>query len=134
MKLKDWAIEILMADLGASCQSSMLAIYLMATGGDMSENVTKLDLTKIIFVLCKQLDWVADNGSCTEFEPDVDQSSTKSPVGNGQFPSDDDITCGSNVKLPKDFCLVCVVAASNKSLRAAFLGSGSSCKDCLVSC
>ena len=98
MKLKDWAIEILMADLGASCQSSMLAIYLMATGGDMSENVTKLDLTKIIFVLCKQLDWVADNGSGTEFEPDVDQSSTKNPGGNDQFPRDDDITCGSNVK------------------------------------
>ena len=58
MKLHDFAIEKLAAALRPK---EMLAIYLMGSGSVVTENVTKLDLTNIIFVLCKTLSWVVDD-------------------------------------------------------------------------
>ena len=50
MELKDSAIQILMEEL--QLPGEMLSIYLMALGTEMSENVTKVALTKVIYFLC----------------------------------------------------------------------------------
>ena len=52
MNLKDSATHILFKELQAS---EMLAIYLMTSGAEMSENVTRLDLSSIISMLCKRI-------------------------------------------------------------------------------
>ena len=58
MKLHDFALEKLAASLRPK---EMLAIYLMGSGSVVTENVTKLDLTNIILVLCKTLSWVVED-------------------------------------------------------------------------
>ena len=60
MKLKVQAIQILMKELQ---QEEMGAIYFMGVGQEMPDIVTKLNLTKIIQVLCKMLSWI-DEESC----------------------------------------------------------------------
>jgi len=55
MRLKLRAIQVLVAGLEPM---EMAAIHLMGLGGEMHENITKTDLTNIIWFLCKQLDWI----------------------------------------------------------------------------
>ena len=55
MRLKLRAIQVLVAGLEPM---EMAAIHLMGLGEDMHENITKNDLTNIIWFLCKQLDWI----------------------------------------------------------------------------
>ena len=55
MKLTFEAMQILMEELQ---QNEMWAIYLMGLGKEMTEKVTKTDLTNIIRVLCKNLQWI----------------------------------------------------------------------------
>ena len=57
MKLKVTAIEILVTEL---LPAEMMAIYLMASGSAMPGKVSKEDLTKVIRILCKKLDWIED--------------------------------------------------------------------------
>ena len=52
------AMQILMLELQ---QSQMWAIHLMRLGVEMTDNVTKLDLTKIIEVMGKKLKWIEDH-------------------------------------------------------------------------
>ena len=54
MSLKLPVIEMLTADLESR---QMLAIYLMDSGREMTDSVTKLDLTGIILYLCQRLGW-----------------------------------------------------------------------------
>ena len=70
MSLKDYATHNLMKELQPS---EMLAIYLMASGAEMSENVTKLNLMSVISLLCKKLKDYKANGtiSSTETKPRV---------------------------------------------------------------
>ena len=58
MKLTFEAMQILMEELQ---QNEMCAIYLMGLGKDITEKVTKTDLTNIIRVLCKNLKWIEVN-------------------------------------------------------------------------
>ena len=58
MELKDSAIQILMEEL--QLPGEMLSIYLMALGTEMSENVTKVALTKVIYFLCQKLGWIKE--------------------------------------------------------------------------
>ena len=55
MKLNAKAMDILMAELE---QNQMWVIFLMGLGKAMPATVTKFDLTKIIAVLCKHLNWI----------------------------------------------------------------------------
>ena len=54
MKLTFGAMQILSGELQPN---EMWTIYLMGLGKDMTEKVTKVDLTNIIKVLCKNLKW-----------------------------------------------------------------------------
>ena len=55
MKLTFEAMQTLMDELQ---QNEMWAIYLMGLGKEMTDKVTKTDLTNIIRVLCKNLEWI----------------------------------------------------------------------------
>ena len=68
MRLKLRAIQVLVAGLEPM---EMAAIHLMGLGGEMHENITKTDLTNIIWFLCKQLDWI-------EWDDQVPSHSTSS--------------------------------------------------------
>ena len=57
IKLKETAIAVLLAELHTS---QMVAMYVMASGSEMPESVSKSDLTEIIFVLCRKLDWIKE--------------------------------------------------------------------------
>ena len=57
IKLKCTALAALTVE---STQSEVMAIDLMASGKDMTNQVTKTDLVRIIFVLCKNLDWIEE--------------------------------------------------------------------------
>ena len=57
IKLKLTALATLTVEL---TQSEVMAIDLMASGKDMTNQVTKTDLVRIIFVLCKNLDWIEE--------------------------------------------------------------------------
>ena len=58
MKLTFEAMQILMGELQ---QSEMCAIYLMGLGKEMTQKVTKTDLTNITRVKCKNLKWIEVN-------------------------------------------------------------------------
>ena len=58
MELKDFALQILIEEL--QHPSEMLSIYLMALGTEMTENVTKMALTKVIYFLCQKLGWIKE--------------------------------------------------------------------------
>ena len=45
-------------------QKEMWAIYLMAQGKEMTDAVTKVDLTRIILILCKKLSWIEEHQDC----------------------------------------------------------------------
>ena len=55
MKLNSQGMQILMGELR---QNEIWAIYLMGLGKEMTDIVTKLDLTRIIIILCKKLNWI----------------------------------------------------------------------------
>ena len=55
MKLTFEAMQMLLVELQ---QNEIWAIHLMELGKKMSEEVTKTDLTNIIRVLCKNLNWI----------------------------------------------------------------------------
>ena len=57
MNLKFKALSVLMSGLQ---DSQMWVIYQMASGKDMPDSVTKMDLINIIAFLFKQLDWIED--------------------------------------------------------------------------
>ena len=56
-KLKFTALATVTVEL---TRSEIIAIDLMASGKDMTNQVTKTDLVRIIFVLCKDLDWIEE--------------------------------------------------------------------------
>ena len=60
MSLKLPVIEMLTAELESR---QMLAIYLMDSGREMTESVTKSDLTGIILYLCQRLGWTETSES-----------------------------------------------------------------------
>ena len=61
MKLNSQGMQILMGELQPN---EIWAIYLMGLGKEMADIVTKLDLTRIISILCKKLNWTeADEDS-----------------------------------------------------------------------
>ena len=55
MKLNSQGMQILIGELQ---QNEMCAIYLMGLGKEMTDCITKLDLTRIISILCKKLNWI----------------------------------------------------------------------------
>ena len=59
MELKDSALQILIEEL--QHPSEMLSIYLMTLGTEMTENVTKVALTKVIYFLCQKLGWIKED-------------------------------------------------------------------------
>ena len=59
MELKDSALQILIEELQQP--SEMLSIYLMTLGTEMTENVTKVALTKVIYFLCQKLGWIKED-------------------------------------------------------------------------
>ena len=63
MKLNFGGMAILMDELS---KSEMWAIYLMASGQEMTDKVTKADLVRIICVLCKNLDWIEKDNNPIE--------------------------------------------------------------------
>ena len=65
IKLKFKALSVLMAGLQ---DTQMWVIYQMASGGNLSDSVTKADLIKIIAFLFKQLDWIEDTADSIETE------------------------------------------------------------------
>ena len=82
MKLKFEAMQILMEELQ---QNELWAIYLMGLGKEMTEKVTKANLTNIIKVLCKNLKWI-----------EVHQDEEGSNPENDQFHSDTPLEDASN--------------------------------------
>ena len=68
MKLKFEAMQLLMGELDPN---EMWAIYLMGLGKQMTEKVTKSNLTNIIKVLCKNLNWIE------ELQDDQDRTAIK---------------------------------------------------------
>ena len=58
MKLNIQGMQILMGELQ---QNEIWAIHLMSHGKEMTDNVTKVDLSRIISVLCKILNWIEDD-------------------------------------------------------------------------
>ena len=58
MKLNFDAMQFLMGELQ---QQQMWVLYLMGIGKEMTDAVTKVDLTKIINVLCKKLNWIEED-------------------------------------------------------------------------
>ena len=66
VKLKTRALEILWTELQPN---EMGVIYLMRSGGEIPETVSKSSLTRIIAVLFKRLDWIV-----------IDQDSTEAPT------------------------------------------------------
>ena len=57
VKLRFEGIQTLIKEL---TESQMLAFYFMGLGNEMPERVTKFDLTGIIQVLCKKLNWIEE--------------------------------------------------------------------------
>ena len=57
VKLRFEGIQTLIKEL---TESQMLAFYFMGLGNEMPERVTKFDLTGIIQVLCKKLNWMEE--------------------------------------------------------------------------
>ena len=45
-------------------QKEMWAIYLMAQGKEMTDAVTKVDLIRIILILCKKISWIEEYQDC----------------------------------------------------------------------
>ena len=78
MKLTFEAMQTLIDELQ---QDEMWAIYLMGLGKEMTEKVTKTDLTNIIRVLCKNLKWI----EVSEDDPINDLENTDQ---NGNISSD----------------------------------------------
>ena len=64
LKLKEIAIATLAAELKPG---EMVAIYMMGHGSEMSAAVTKFDLTRIIYILCKKLGWVEEQEVSNDF-------------------------------------------------------------------
>ena len=58
INLKFKAISVLMSGLQ---DTQMWVIYQMASGKDLPDSVTKMDLIKIITFLFKHLDWIEDS-------------------------------------------------------------------------
>ena len=66
MKLKAKVMQILVADL----QPNLIgAFYIMSSGIEMPDTVTKTDLTNIISFLCKKLDWIEELNETTSAKP-----------------------------------------------------------------
>ena len=84
MKLTFEAMQTLMEELQ---QNEMWAIYLMGQGKEMTDKVTKTDLTNIIRVLCKNLKWI----EVSQDDPVNDREGTNQ---NGNISSD---PCVENV-------------------------------------
>ena len=78
MKLTFKAMQILVEELQSN---EMFAICLMGLGKEMTEMVTKVDLTNIIQVLCKNLKWI----EVSEDDPINDLENTDQ---NGNISSD----------------------------------------------
>ena len=78
MILKETAIATLITELH---HTEMYAFHLMASGIEMSENVTKEGLTKIICVLCKKLEWIREECiTISEDEESPDLIQTEKPT------------------------------------------------------
>ena len=45
-------------------QNEVWAIYLMGQGKEMTDAISKADLTRIIYVLCKKLNWTEEQKDC----------------------------------------------------------------------
>ena len=74
MKLNSQGMQILMGELQPN---EIWAIYLMGLGKEMADIVTKLDLTRIISILCKKLNWTeADEDSLDLLFDDEEDIST----------------------------------------------------------
>ena len=63
IKLKSEALHLLLDKLNAN---QMRAILTLGSGNQMPDEVTKLDLTIIIVVLCQQLDWIEEEECLSE--------------------------------------------------------------------
>ena len=76
--LKETAIAILLNELH---HSQMIAIYLLTSGAQMPESVSKSDLVKIISFLFTKLDWIREETapSANIVEPKVDNQLSTTP-------------------------------------------------------
>ena len=63
MKLNSQGMQILMEELH---QNEVWAIYLMGQGKEMTDAISKTDLTRIICVLCKKLNWTEEQKDCAD--------------------------------------------------------------------
>ena len=82
MELNFEAMQILMCELQ---QSQMWAIHLMRLGVEMTDNVTKFDLTKIIEVMGKKLKWIGDHEDISAQNNNEEQIKNE----NKNFPNDE---------------------------------------------
>jgi len=70
-------MQMLMGDL---TEKEFWVIYLMGLGKEMPESVTKKDLTRIIYILCKKQNWVEEDSY-----PIVDASTLKKDIECGDI-------------------------------------------------
>ena len=80
MKLNFQGMQILMEELQPQ---ERWAIYLMGQGKEMTDVVTKSNLTRIICVLCKKLNWIEEDA---ESENDPNEEDDKSDDNASNFP------------------------------------------------
>ena len=71
VKLKSQTAHLLLSELQPN---QVLAVYMMGTGTDMPENVTKGDLIKIIGLLCQKLNWTQNEDEQDQTPPIIEES------------------------------------------------------------
>ena len=76
MKLNFQGMQILMEELQ---QQEMWAIYLMVHGKEMTEVVSKLNLTRIICVLCQKLNWIEEDMESDDCPNKADEKIVETP-------------------------------------------------------
>ena len=96
-------------------QNEMWAIYLMGLGKEIPDTVTKFDLSKIIHLLCKKLDWIDED------EEHMDQE-------NGSQHTPDAQTIEENVSNDRSKTDGCYESNSVHSARSDFSKNGDTSK------
>ena len=81
MKLNFQGMQILMEELQPQ---ERWAIYLMCQGKEMTDVVTKSNLTRIINVLCKKLNWIEED---MESDCNPNKENNKNVENAPNFPS-----------------------------------------------
>ena len=76
MNLNFQGMQILMEELQ---QQEMWAIYLMGHGKEMTDVVSKLNITRIICVLCQKLNWIEEDMESDDCPNKADEKIVETP-------------------------------------------------------